>query len=105
MSLARYREVKYPRRWFLGMRVVGVRHPSGRDYAALRTWDPQSRYPEPKEYLAYRKAVNVMYHSSARLFPGVLIKSEWGCPAFVNTRYTIRCDDGVVRKFQQIRPE
>ena len=74
--------VKHPRVWHLGARVTGFVHPRG-----------------TKRYTGHWTAI-------ARRYQGILVKNEWnegnGIPY---PRYTVKCDDGKIRKFQYIRKE
>lgn len=94
--------VKHPRRWFPGMRVIGVVNPSGREYRQLlismfkRDEEPLF---EALKRLGYKK-----------MYPGVLIKNEYSIAASEGYAvkfpcYTVKCDDGKIRKFQRIYPE
>ena len=79
--------VKHPRVWHLGARVTGFVHPNGRMY---------KRFYVP----------GFVWKTCARTYSGTLIKNEWNeGGGIVYPRYTVKCDDGKVRKFQYIRKE
>ena len=74
-----YREVKKPRTRHIGDRVIGL------------------RYVYPGSFLD---------RPVFKEFPGTLIKSEYAYgPGTVvtNPRYTVKCDDGKVRRFQVLK--
>ena len=76
-----WRDVQRPRKWFPGMRVRGLRNPSGQEY---------------------RIAHGVIPRSQRKTYDGVLIRNEWMPAAIIYPRYTVACDDGTVRRFQVI---
>jgi hypothetical protein len=85
--------VKKPRVWHPGTRVVGFVHPNGRAFAK---W----------HFTTYEYEANPHWTTIARKYPGVLIKNEWNeGGGIIYPRYTVKCDDGKIRKFQYIRKE
>jgi len=72
-------------KWRLGRRVIGFVHPSGRKY---------------KEEAMQR----MHWTDFARRYTGTLIKNEWNeGSGIIYPRYTVKCDDGKIRKFQYIK--
>lgn len=80
-----YHDVTRPTKRHIGDKVVGLRSILNPDYKDPFT-TPGRKYSRNKE------------------FPGVLIKNEISTDGvYVNPRYTIKCDDGKIRRFQKLK--
>jgi hypothetical protein len=80
------REVKHPRKWFLGMRVIGL------------MW----KSPGPVYKQFHGVLVKNEYTSGE---PGVDKFGVLHYPAVLVGKYTVLCDDGRRRKFNIVRKE
>jgi len=86
------------------MHVIGIQNMNGRDY--------KSFFPRVLKPMTVDEALSGVarwdWKAHTKQFHGTLIKNERAVGderAIEFVRYTVRCDDGKIRRFQILRPE